>query len=178
MLKGGNNHLMLNRKLIEDKPPHVWQVFHVNWVSHSVVWKHNRGKRLFHALIYRHYLFIQFTEVTRGGHLTYDHIWEEPSLWLYKQTTHVDNPKIVEDKNSFLISCSVWSYTVMPCSKNIPAVCPGGLCEWLQLMCSERLKRFCATYWCLSIPFIKWIYEIKIHLKVEEKVYYSTCTFV
>ncbi len=98
--------------------------------------------RGFSILIYRRFLFIQFTEVTRGGHQTHDHIWEEPLLRLYKQTTHVDNPKIVEDKNSFLISCSVWCYTVMPCSENIPAICPGGLCEWLQLMCSERLKSF------------------------------------
>lgn len=88
-------------------------------MSHFVVWKHNTSKKLFHALIYRHFLFIQFAEVTRGGHQTHDHIWEEPSLWLCKQTTHVDNPQIVKNKNSFLISCSVWSFAVMLCTKDI-----------------------------------------------------------
>lgn len=128
MLRAGNKYIILNRKLIEGKPPHAWRVVNVNRVSYFVVWKHNRDKRLFHALIYRRFLFIQFTEVSRGGHQTHDHIWEESSLRLHKQTTHVDNPQIVEDKNSFLISCSVWSYSVMPCSENIPATCPSGLC--------------------------------------------------
>lgn len=94
-------------------------VANVNFLPHFEVWKHNTNKNLFHELIHRHCLFIQFTEVTRGGHPTHDHIWEEPSLRLCKQTTHVDNPKIVENKNSFLISCSVWSFTVMLCTEDI-----------------------------------------------------------
>lgn len=92
------------------------RVFHVRWVLNVAVCKQSSDRRPFHPLISRRFLLIQFTGVTRGGHQTHDHIWKEPSLWLYKQSPHVDNPQTVEDRNSFLISCSVWSYTIVACT--------------------------------------------------------------